>query len=329
MPIGKRGDKNLHITFNEMGHGDNVLISLPNGKMVVIDCGSMRWDGNYWNPKRKPKELFDNAMYNALSDERFLLNNKTIDLLILTHPDLDHCSQLFGLFTWVTLDKKVKPANKLIDVFFSNRFTEYGKHGVPGVIWTSYPAKNIYALTLNQTTSTYSKVTEHNVHGTVLSDNDITVSANNQAELYKKSRVAATLNFVKLLDGTAVGGVDCAVYALASNVTPYANLTDNSSEDNRGSIVTMIIFGDKKFLFMGDSTFNTEHFLIQTYGDLIKDVELLHIPHHSSYNTSSSYPGHPERPNLQVDFVAAGLTHQISRGFGPVHSTDSRSSTPP
>jgi hypothetical protein len=55
---------------------------------------------------------------------------------------------------------------------------------------------------------------------------------------------------------------------------------------------------------MGDSTFNTEHFLIQTYGDLIKDVELLHIPHHASYLTSSSYPGHPERPNVQVNFVA-------------------------
>ena len=53
-----------------MGQGDDVLISLPNGKMVVIDCGSMRWDGNYWNPKRSPAELLTNAMRIALADER-------------------------------------------------------------------------------------------------------------------------------------------------------------------------------------------------------------------------------------------------------------------
>jgi hypothetical protein len=81
MPTGKRGDQKLHITFNEMGHGDNVLISLPNGKMVVTDCGSMRWDGNYGNPKRAAAELYDNPMNNIRTLPAFVSASSTVRMI--------------------------------------------------------------------------------------------------------------------------------------------------------------------------------------------------------------------------------------------------------
>jgi beta-lactamase superfamily II metal-dependent hydrolase len=269
-----------------MGHGDSVLISLPNGKMVVIDCGSMRWDGNYWNPPQKPDVLRHSAMTNVLGTERFLLNNKEIDLLILTHPDRDHCFEVYSLFEYYGTDG-LMPSTTVKQVFYSEEFTTYGRHGVPNVLWKK-SAKEIYALTINQNGSSYGKVTKHDWNKTTLDTEDIPASADNKAEILKKSNVATTKNFVKILDGTAKNGIDCGVYFLASNVQAYQDIQDNSSQDNRGSIVTLIIYGDKKFLFMGDSTTATEHFLYQTYGNLIKDVEVLHIPHHASYNTSSS-----------------------------------------
>ena len=302
---GIRGDGKLHITFNEMGHGDNVLISLPNGKLVVIDSGSMRWDGNYWNPPQTADVLREHAMRVALADQRFLLNNKLIDLLILTHPDKDHCIEVSGLFTFTPLDNTFQPATKASKAFYSGAFSLYGDHGVPFILLNMGHADEIYALTLNQTYGHYKRVLAHNYHGTTLSNStDFPASADNTAELLKKSRVAATNNFVKVLDGTQGVGPACAVYFLASNVEQYPNLNDTNSADNRGSIVTMIVFGDKKFLFMGDGTFNTENYLIQTYGNRIQNVELVHIPHHASFATSSSYPGHPPTPpNIAVDFV--------------------------
>lgn len=309
----QRNDGKLHITFNEMGHGDSVLISLPNGKMVVIDCGSMRWDRSFWNPPQPANVLREHAMRVALADARFLLNSKEIDLLVLTHADKDHCIELGTLFTTTLTDTDPKtkksinidPPTKAKQVFYSGDFTDYGLHGVPFTLWNMKKADEIYALTINATASRYGRVTAHNYQGTTLTPTNITASAKNTEEILKKSAVAATLNFVKVLDGTAKKGVACGVYFLASSVEPYANLNDNSTADNRGSIVTLVVYGDKKFLFMGDSTFNTEYFLIQTYGALIKDVELVHIPHHASFNTSSSYPGHPPSPPAPaLDFVA-------------------------
>jgi beta-lactamase superfamily II metal-dependent hydrolase len=285
MPQGKRGDKKLHITFNEMGHGDSVLISLPNGQMLLIDCGSMRWDGNFWNPKRSAGELRANAEDIALNDKRFLLNNKVIDICILTHPDRDHCSELAGLF--YPLDSALGAVTKIKRVYYSENFSTYGKHGVTFTLWNMKQADRIYSFTLNQDDSEYARVTGHDYHGTVTTTYNIGISAPGTAEILKKSRVAATRDFVKIMDGTALNGVACGVYILAGNVKAYQNVNDQSSQDNRGSIVTMIIYGDKKFLFMGDSTLNTEKFLIDTYGNLIKNVELLHIPHHASFTTSS------------------------------------------
>jgi len=58
-PNAKRGDGQLQITYNEMGQGDSVLIACPNGKVVVIDCGAARWDGNYYKPPATPAQLRD------------------------------------------------------------------------------------------------------------------------------------------------------------------------------------------------------------------------------------------------------------------------------
>lgn len=297
-----RGDKKLYITFNEMGHGDNVLISLPNGKMVVIDCGTLRWDRNYWGQKPPVEALRQQAFLNALGDDKFLLNRKIIDLLVLTHPDKDHCCELGGLFTdrtVVSLDPTTKKpvqtvhkgATHAAAVFFSSNLSLFDKHGVPALLINQKKAASIFSLIINQQKSQIGQlglVEDKDKKKKKLAVNfkDLEDSADGKAEIGKKSSVAATRGFVKILDGTAAGDADCGVYFLAGNVVPYRNIRDNSTQENRGSIVTMIVYGDKKFLFLGDATVQTEAFLLQTYGDLIKDLEVLHIPHHASLSTS-------------------------------------------
>lgn len=67
----KNPNKILEIVFLDVGQGDTTLIRTPQGRNIIIDTG----------PKNNLGEKL--APYIPMYD-------RTIDLLILTHPDLDH-----------------------------------------------------------------------------------------------------------------------------------------------------------------------------------------------------------------------------------------------
>lgn len=64
-------DGRLHVTFLDIGQGDSAFIRTSSGKQIMIDGGR------------------DSAPLQKLSD-RMPLFDRTIDLLILSHPQLDH-----------------------------------------------------------------------------------------------------------------------------------------------------------------------------------------------------------------------------------------------
>lgn len=65
-------DGRLHIVFLDVGQGDSALIVTPSGKQIVIDGGP--GEGSVLAGLSRRMSLFD----------------RTIDLLVLTHPQLDH-----------------------------------------------------------------------------------------------------------------------------------------------------------------------------------------------------------------------------------------------
>lgn len=71
-------DRPLEIVFLDVGQGDATLIITPNGRTVVIDTG----------PKNNLGSLI--APHLPVTD-------RDIDLLILTHPDLDHVGGTLSL----------------------------------------------------------------------------------------------------------------------------------------------------------------------------------------------------------------------------------------
>lgn len=64
-------NKQLKISFLDVGQGDAILIQTPEHKNILIDAGP---DSNVTNNLGKELNFF----------------NKTIDLFVLTHPDKDH-----------------------------------------------------------------------------------------------------------------------------------------------------------------------------------------------------------------------------------------------
>jgi competence protein ComEC len=69
-------DRRLHVTFLDVGQGDAVLITTPQGQQVLVDGGP--------SPQ---------ALTSALGREMPFWD-RTLDLVIMTHPDLDHITGL-------------------------------------------------------------------------------------------------------------------------------------------------------------------------------------------------------------------------------------------
>lgn len=75
--LGKRLEDEARIHFLDVGQGDSILIELPDGKAALIDGGNGSQDAA-------------NAVLRHLNG----LHIDTIDYLIVTHADADHCGAL-------------------------------------------------------------------------------------------------------------------------------------------------------------------------------------------------------------------------------------------
>jgi len=78
-------DNILEITFFNIGQGDSIFIETPSGKQVLIDGGP------------------DKSILEKLGQEMSIYD-RTIDLVILTHPDADHLTGLVEVLDYYKID---------------------------------------------------------------------------------------------------------------------------------------------------------------------------------------------------------------------------------
>ncbi len=330
-PTGARGDGNLHISFISMGQGDCTMVSLPNGKTIMIDCGTAIWDKysilddvnelNFETCDTIPAatesiaELRENVIM-AVFEKRFLENYRTLDALIMTHPDKDHYNEIPSILAplykksqrdWsgVSTTGRKRHIQAIRNLYYSANLGKYVEGST--AYWLSYTMipDHSYAVTIKQ-----DDVRTYN--GTAMTD---TVPA-------VEGTPYLVNGLVKILDGTSSrdGAKPCSVYLLASNVEPYPGLNvDSYPYYNTGSVVTLIVFGNYKILICGDATCDTEKFLVDTYPNTINNVSLLQVPHHGSYHTSSSYTGDTNQPDNVREINFVGVTNPanvvVSSGY--------------
>ncbi len=99
-------DGKLRVVFCDVGQGDGIYIRTPKGADIVIDGGP------------------DNSILLCLSDNMPFWD-RTIDLMILTHPDSDHYTGLipiakqYGVLSFATsyTQKDVPGYQTLVDIF--------------------------------------------------------------------------------------------------------------------------------------------------------------------------------------------------------------------
>ena len=73
-------DGRLHVCFLDVGQGDAILIQAPDGRQILVDGGP------------SPSALLDQL------GEVLPFWDRSLDVVVLTHPDADHVSGLLPLF---------------------------------------------------------------------------------------------------------------------------------------------------------------------------------------------------------------------------------------
>jgi beta-lactamase superfamily II metal-dependent hydrolase len=137
----------LRVIFLDAGQGDCTLIVYPDKSLTLVDCGSI-----------KNKRIVDQGLEQDI--KRYAeQNNKTIDNLVLTHPDQDH----YNLILKVLKDTGITVRH----IYYGGAPELYGKQVAafikkqagesPGIGFTNQPNNklsrsdvNVYILAVNQ-----------------------------------------------------------------------------------------------------------------------------------------------------------------------------------
>lgn len=83
-------DGELSVHFIDVGQGDSILIRFPDGKNMLVDGGDKKSDS-----------------YTAIAEVLTTYNVETLDYVLLTHTDADHCGSLDDVIASDVLAKKV------------------------------------------------------------------------------------------------------------------------------------------------------------------------------------------------------------------------------
>ncbi len=98
------------VTMIDVGQGDSILIHLPHGKgNYLIDTGgTMQFTEEKWRQRSKPFEVGRDVVVPYLKGKGIT----RIDMLILTHGDMDHIGGAFSILEEITVKQILMPSVK-------------------------------------------------------------------------------------------------------------------------------------------------------------------------------------------------------------------------
>lgn len=237
------GDLVIH--FNDVGQGDNILIMLPDGKTLLIDGG----------------ERFNDIEEDAVSyiTDR---NIDTLNYVILTHTDSDHCGSLNDIIDAVTNVEKV---------YFPKIKTKDSQ--INAQIGLTSGA--VIAIT----TEVYKDFVEEVVEST-----------------YKDGDIRKATNYEYLLNEIIIDGGNYRFTMYCVSQTYYDNMDDDSHDINDISPICVLEYAGRKIVFTGDANNSTietsaeKRFLdaMAQKGYSSYDCDILKVAHHGGRDSSGA-----------------------------------------
>ncbi len=278
-----------------VGQGDCSLIRCPDGKVIMIDCGST---DNF-------PASFLKIVADQVRDPDWAGASMKIDTLILTHKDVDHHNKVVSALgnTKIEIDTTSISYKKLVidQIYFSwsadlnAPLRYYGGAALNENVYSHFFATSeLREVTINSATAS------DNFYRRWVKKDNFKNALENPAT--KKTEWPLTSSKMLIYSGvTPTGGKNWSVSLIAGNVLKVSgNITDlgkdengntifrdGAKEDNARSLVTLLEIDGAKALFCGDATYSTEQFLVNTQAGYIKNAQFILAPHHGSEWASS------------------------------------------
>ncbi|WP_123665538.1 ComEC/Rec2 family competence protein [Actinocorallia herbida] len=247
---GTRGDGFFYLTFLAVGQGDCAIMATPEGKILMIDCGTNGTGGRRAETLARCREV--------VLKPRYMQDTTRVHALILTHPDKDH-------YYWIP---QVFPEGVSFgSIYYSGSFAKYKTGKTARFLRRRCPSAD----------------RKHVYH--YQDDDDLPVRTLGGDDVPVRTRPGQ----VDCLIGDAIRIVDephCKISILAAEV-PQTHRNDKGDKVNTFSVVTLIEVFDDRILIVGDATFSTEAYLMARHPAKITDLSLLQVGHHGSVTTSS------------------------------------------
>lgn len=242
----------MNLKFVDMGQGDCTIVRCPDGKVIVIDCGS---SGN----------LEDEAFREAKETLVTWLGDDSLHALLLTHPDRDHYNQLVNLL-WLDASKKFI---QIEDVYFSVRASDTSPLG-------NYSQNGVNNLLASD------KVGSPTLHEVSIHPKESALREWAPGKYAAPPTKTPQPTLQKVIHSGGEGPKQWSVTVIAGG------LIVKGDDFNAASLVTLIKMGGDKVLLTGDATPETQDFVYGKHGAAIKDVEVFQIPHHGSAECAST-----------------------------------------
>ena len=285
------GDGNLYVQFVNIGLGDCTLITTPQGRRIMVDCGC---DGAtqdiVLNPSLKGTKYLTH-LRNQVKNKFFFNGRNQVDMLLLTHTDKDHHNKIKTI---------LKPLSGMkVGITYyggTEKFSEYGAsakylYEVCGTTNASLKKLIVREEKKSKTafTQTINDVDVKATSGTPGAFGKEFIDTGGAMVLYYEGGTTPKKSDFKIsiLAANAVGAWrKKTFYTSDSRLKGAKEKKGNGTEQNQRSLIVLVECFEQKILICGDATVVTEYVAMNHYEDQLGEVGYQRIGHHGSPTSS-------------------------------------------
>lgn len=271
----------LTVNYIDVYQGDCILINLPDGKNMIIDAGS---SFNYYN-KHKTAVLDSIKTYMNSKVMAETGDSGKIDYMVMTHGDYDHFSYMPDILA----------AYEVVNIYRPNVYYGYNAEKDDDKNATSISEKQAFSNAEKQRAEERNAkyVTKDMYSANKSLYAGFNVKEESASALYKTykafyeeeytsggSTLSANVIFTEggmTIEGT---GYKFTFYAPISKEKLYKDW-------NNYSCMIVMEYKGLKYCFTGDVEAELEKDILETYGDVLPDIDIMDAGHHGSKTSSS------------------------------------------